>query len=134
MIAVALNFLDMFLKPKNTPFPWVCALGILLMLLGAGFGLYFGFERLAPSLGYFEAGMLFSGALVFLGGILMLATRPKKQTPVFNKALDTIKEKADDFHLKEVFANNKEAILAASVIAGVLLSFLPHIRKGSSSK
>jgi hypothetical protein len=134
MIALALNFLDLFLKPKTNPSSWLCTLGTLFVLMGAGFGLYFGFEYLVPLLGRFETGLLLSSSLILVGVILMLATRCKKQHPVINKALDTFKEKAGDLHLKETFDHHKELIMAVSVIAGVLLPLWSRFRKGQPPK
>ncbi|AIL13372.1 hypothetical protein IM40_07485 [Candidatus Paracaedimonas acanthamoebae] len=134
MIKLALHFLDLFLKPKTNSFSWLCALGTISFLIGAAFGLYFGFEYLAPLLGHVQTGMLLSGSLILLGSILMLAARGKKTTPVLNKTLDIFKEKTDDLHLKEFFDHNKELILVASLVTGVLLSLLPQLRRDKMSK
>lgn len=134
MIKLALNMLDLFLKAKEQSFSWLCALGSLLILGGMGFGLYFGFHYLVPLLGHFEAGMLLSGFLIVLGGILMLAMRRKKPEPLLHKGLDTLKHKADDLHLKEIYDNHKEVILAASFLVGILLPLFSKLRKGGSSK
>lgn len=129
MMAMALTLLDLFLKTKEKSFSWRCALGSFFILMGLGFGLYFGFGYLVPFLGLFETGMLLSGVLLVIGGLLMVATRPKKHSPVLNKALDTIKDKTEDLHLKEIYEKHKELIVAASVVAGILLPILTRRRK-----
>ncbi|OJX11745.1 MAG: hypothetical protein BGO77_06515 [Caedibacter sp. 37-49] len=134
MIALALNVLDLFLKTKERSFSWLCAVGSSLVLSGLGFGLYFGFNYFVPLFGYFETGMLLSSFLILMGVILMFATHRKKPTPVLNKALGTLKEKADDLHLKETYANHKELILAASLVTGILLPLFSRFRRGKASK
>lgn len=134
MIKLALNVLGLFLKAKEKSFSWLCAVGSLFILGGLGFGLYFGFNYLVPLLGHFEAGMLLSGFLILIGSILMLKMRRKQSTPVISKAVDTFKEKADDLHLKEMYENHKELVLAASFVVGVLLPLFSKLRKGKSSK
>ncbi len=132
MIALALNVLDIFLKTKEKTFSWLCAVGGSLVLSGLGFSLYFGFNYLVPLFGYFETGMLLSSFLILTGVLLMLATHHKKPTPTLNKALNTLEEKADDLHLKKIYENHKELILAASLVAGVLLPLFAKLRKRRS--
>lgn len=134
MMMLALKFLDLFLKPKANPFSWGCALGSLFMLMGVIFGLYFAFEYFVPFWGHFTTGMVLSGSLFLIGGILILTARRKKPTPVLTKTLNTLKDKADDLHLKEAYDTHKELILATSLVAGLLLPLFSKLRKGPPSK
>lgn len=134
MMTFALNLLDLFLKSKEKSFSWLCALGTCFILGGLGFGLYFGFHYLVPFLGSLETGLLLSGSLLFVGGILMVIAHQKSQKTMINKSLDTLKHKAEDLHLKEAYANHKELILAASVVAGFLVPLFTKLRKGQNSK
>lgn len=104
------------------------------MLMGGFFGLYFAFEYFVPFWGNIATGMVLSGSLLLIGGILILAARRKKPAPILNKALDTLKDKADELHLKEAYDTHKDLIIAASVVVGVLLPLFSNLRKGSSSK
>jgi hypothetical protein len=136
--------LDYFLKPQ-TPQAFALGwfLGVFLLVVAAGFSLFFLFEGLVPIIGYLQTGGLLCVALIVAGFIFIYSSRPKKRTDPINHLVNQAGHlvnqaghmlKHVDMDINKALGAHAPKILVFSFVAGLVLSLLTPIEKRPPSK
>jgi len=102
--------------------------GIFLLLLAGGCGLFFLFQGLAPRIGYLESGAVIT-ALLAIGGCLLLFLCPKKKTHPLDEGIRHAQDMFNHLDLEHLLKNNSGKMLLFSFGIGLMLSQIKDIKK-----
>lgn len=128
MSALMSLMIDLFLKPqKENKKEGGRMVGLILILMGVGSGIFFLFEALVPLIGYLESGTAISFLLIFTGSLLLFLNRKKVRSSP-EVPLPHIQDIFKDIDLEGAFKNNAIKMTLLALGAGVVLSQLINIK------
>lgn len=104
-------------------------IGYLLIVCGVGISLYFIFQYLSPSLGYFETGFLIALSCLILGASVLVKNRTVKEEPMINTFVDTLTDSLKNLHLKETLSPHIFKALPLALLVGFFLSQANNFQK-----
>jgi hypothetical protein len=120
--------LDCFLNPAPvSPRKILKALGVVVMVIGLGIGIFFLFEALIPLIGYVESGITVSILLMLIGSFLFFINKkddPSPHAEIVQHSHKILK----NMNIEELINNSPLKIIAFAFGAGVILSQIKNIK------